>query len=59
MSAAFGDSLPGASGEGEDESFLEFRDVDSLFLEVWVLSNKPGWVKLGGASAVAVAAANP
>ena len=52
VGAVFIDSLNSSSGERESDSFLKFRDVNALFLEIGVLPNKPGRIKLGSASAV-------
>ena len=54
MSAAFVDGLDSAGGEDESNSFLKLWDVDALFLEIWVLSNRPCRVKLGSAGSVGV-----
>ena len=56
MSAAFVDSFDSPSRENKGDSFLELRHVNALFLEIGVLANKPGGVKLSGASAVRVTA---
>lgn len=55
MSAAFVDGLDTASGEDESDGFLQFWDVDALFLKIRILANHTGRVKLGSTSAVGVA----
>ena len=58
VSTAFIDSLPGLSGESQGQSFLEFGHIEALFLEIGVLPDHAGGVKLGSTSAVGVAASN-
>lgn len=52
VGAIFLNSFYGVSGKGESDGFFQFRNIDPLFLEVWISSLFPGWVKLCGASSV-------
>lgn len=52
MSAALVDGFNGLGGKSKGDSFLKLRHVNAFFLEIGVLANKPGRVKLGSASAV-------
>lgn len=54
-----GDRLPGAGGEGEDQSLFEFWHVNTLLLEIGVLPHHARGVELGGTSAVGVASTHP
>lgn len=58
MGAVFIDSLDSSSGKSEGDSFLKFWNINTLFLEIGVLANKPGRVKLGSASSIGIAASN-
>lgn len=58
MRAVFVDGLDGTSGESESDSFLQFWNINALFLEIWVLSNHPPRVKLGSAGAVRISASH-
>ena len=56
MGAVFVDSLDGASGESQGDSFLQFGHINALFLEIRIFTNKPSRIKLGGARAVRIPA---
>ena len=58
MSAAFADGLPSLGGESEGKGLLELWDVDTLLLQVGVLTNKASGVELGSTSPVGVTASN-
>jgi hypothetical protein len=55
VGAALGDSLPSLGREGESEGLLQFRHINALLLEVWVLANHASRVELGSTSSVRVA----
>lgn len=55
MGAALVNSFDSSGREDESNSFFKLRYINALFLEIRVLANKPGRIKLGGASAVRVA----
>ena len=59
MRAAFVNSLDSSSGEDESNSFFKFWHVNAFFLEIWILPNRPGRVKLGGTGAVGISASHP
>lgn len=58
MSTLLLNSLPSSGRDGYGDSLLEFWYVNTLFLEVGVLSNHASRVKLGSTSAVRIAATN-
>lgn len=52
------DGLQSASRDVEDKSLLEFRNVDTLLLEVRVLSNSTARIELRCSSAVRISTAH-
>ena len=55
MRTAFVDGLDSLCRKGESESFLQFRHINALFLEVRILSDHTCRVELGSTSSVGVA----
>ena len=58
MSSSFVDGLDSFGRKDEGHSFLKFRNIHSLLLEVWVLSFHPCRVELGSTSSVGVASSH-
>lgn len=58
MSATLVDGFYSASGEGKGYCLLEFWHIDTLLLEVGVLTHHTCGVKLGSTSSVGVASAH-
>ncbi len=55
VSSALVDSLDSFCRKSESDGFLELRNVDALFLEVWVLALCTSRVELGSTGPVGVA----
>lgn len=58
VGTAFADGLNGAGGQRQGNGFLQFGNVNALFLEIWVFSYKPGEVEFGRAGSIGVTASD-
>jgi len=58
MRAALVDSFDSSGRKDESNSFLEFRHVNTLFLKVRVLANRPSRVKLSSTSTIRISASH-
>ncbi len=58
VSAVLLDGAEATCRDVDDYGFLEFRNINALFLEIWIATNSWRRVELGSTSTVGVSSSN-